>query len=263
MIVTNTINLMLAKQTFTKARIIRDALLAFGILSVILILGGWSPSEDTKDVIVIFGIAMALIAFVELGSHTFDEFKNSRSSYQWVTLPATQFEKWSANFITSFLLVPILALVIFCFASIAASLILNLTGSISALPIFNPFSQEAWGLLKAYWVMHPILFFAAIYFKNRPIIKLAGIGALLFLSWILYMAFIGDLFFDHLPEPDFHKFENFDEHSTFTFGPFEWRGEDFHYNPNFMFTAVTNLICLSYFVYFWGLSFLRLKELEL
>ena len=258
-------NLIAAKQSSSPNRAWKDAGWTLAILTVLFVIGQViEPSNDHGEYIGL-AVAMFVVAVIELGGHTFSEFKNDKVAVQWLTLPATTLEKWTSNFVTSFFLVPFAMWFIITAATLVANAILGLSGWSSFMPVFNPFTAEGWFLLKFYWIIHPILFFGAIYFKKRPILKTLGSLSLFFIALVLYVGFVGDwLWVDH-----FEALEHLDEGNYSDEEMFFIISEHFKNTAQGLFIDwgtikfIAHTLFYGYFVFFWGLSYLRLKELEL
>jgi hypothetical protein len=257
--------LIKAKQLSSPNRLWRDAGWALAILTVLMIFGQVIEPTSSHDEYVSFAFAMFVIAVIEMGSHTFNEFKHPRSSVQWFTLPATTLEKWTSNFITSLLIVPVAFLFVLTVATLLANLFIGLFGWGIGMPIFNPFSAEGLTLLKFFWCIHPIMFFGAIYFKKRPMLKIFGSLSILLLALALFTGFVGDLLFnDVFNNNNFHN-EGMDENNfSFHFG------ENIHISQDGIELVNGGLLkffayaaSIAYFIFFWSLSYLRLKEMEL
>jgi hypothetical protein len=262
--------LILAKQSITPYRLVRDGGIVLAIITVLIVLGQFVEPSSSHRSYESFAITMVLLAIFEIGGYAFREFKQKSLAIQWMTLPANTMEKWLANWLTSFFLVPLVFLVLLSLSTILGNAVIFLLGGSELLvPVFNPISKEGWFCLKAYWIVHPILFFGAIYFKKRPVLKTFGSVALLLLALILYVGFVGDWIFadtfenqasweeqymDEMNEEEF--FIALGEHLRVT-------SEGFALEALAVLKAIGKTLSILYFPFFWGLSFLRLKELDL
>jgi hypothetical protein len=257
--------LIRAKQLSSPHRIWRDVGWALAIMTVLLVIGQVAEPTSNHSEYISFGIAMFIVAIIELGSHTFSEFKQERQAVQWFTLPASTLEKWTSNFITSFLIVPVAFLLVLTVATLLANLVIALFGWAMTMPVFNPFTIEGIHILKVYWLVHPLLFFGAIYFKKRPILKTFGSLSLYFIAFALFTGWVGDLLFSDLFSDINFDDENYtEEQMLMIFGDFiQLASDGVSIELKGWLKLLGNIALYGHFLFFWGLSYLRLKELEL
>lgn len=259
-------NLIKTKQSTSPNRILKDSGLALAILTALIFIGHISEPTTSHAAYTSFGLAMLIIAIIELGNHTFSEYKNERFAFQWLTLPASVAEKWSANFITSFVIVPVVFLFILSLATVLANLITFFFSWTQAMPVFNPFSAEGWQNLKVYWFVHPLLFFGTIYFRKRPVLKTFGSLALLIISVILFTVWLGNtLFADVLAEVEMLVDGNADERQFILLlqDSFNLSTEEDAARAIERLRLFGQLAFYGYFLFFWGVSYLRYQEWEL
>ncbi|WP_320825593.1 hypothetical protein [Reinekea sp.] len=256
--------LILAKQGSKPKRVIRDIGLTWLIATAVVLLANIGSAGSFDNYSGIFGVALLFIAQLELGNHTFDEYKQERSATQWLMLPASPFEKWLSSFLTSFLVVLVFLLVV-SLSTLAANLLVSLFGWGNLVPIFNPFGQDALVLLKLYVWIHPLLFFSAIYFKKRPIIKSFGALSLLLIVWLFYTGSLVNLMLGDQISASMLEFPSqMRSAEVLRIGNFlEIRGEDVQFNSTRFTQFASTILTLLYFGFFWLMSFLRFKELEL
>ena len=212
------VNLIIAKQTSSPSRLWKDLGLTLAILTTLMIIGQFSEPMKNHGDFAIFAFAMLIVATFELGSRTFTEFKKEKIAYQWLTLPASTLEKWLSNFITSLLLVPVVFLLTLTVATLTTNLFLLLFGWGQPMPIFNPLSQEGLFLIKVYMGVHPLMFFAAIYFKKKPILKVSGALSLLLLLFVLYIGYAANLLFSGFEGQVAHFETQWTDNSVLTIG---------------------------------------------
>ena len=256
--------LIRAKQSQQPFRLSRDMGLALVISLVAIIISLVVSENQMPTLMPIFSIGMLLVAMGELGSHTFDEYKDKRNAYVWLMLPATTSEKWLSNFVMSFLIVPLIFIGIFTGSVFLAKILVAVLGWPIQVNLFNPFSVEGWELLKGYWYIHPLYFFGAIYFKNRVVMKTTAALFLLIILWLIFSVFFADLFISSQVENTSHLFvEHFNNLPPYEFGPFILESESIQFKSPAFGVIFVSAFTISYFAYFWGLSLLRFKELEL
>ena len=257
-------NLILAKQNSSPNRIWKDVGLALAILTVLLVISQFAEQTHNHSEYPRFALAMLVIAVIELGGRTFSEFKHEKIAYQWLTLPATTTEKWLANFVTSLILVPVGFMLVLTVATMLANLFLTLFGWGQSMPLFNPISAEGLFLFKFYACLHPLLFFGAIYFKKRSALKTFGSLSVFLMGFAFYVAFNVDFLFSGVFEQMEMHDHNWTEDTVVTFGNslrITADGVEFEHMGLLKFMAY--LVTYGYFLFFWGLSYLRLKEIEL
>jgi hypothetical protein len=260
----NIAQLIKTKQAQHPYRFLRDTGLAL-IISVAAIFAGMViTGNQFPTALPIFSIGMLLVAMSELGNHTFDEYKDKGSAYMWLMLPASVYEKWLSNFIMSFLIVPLVFIVVFTASTLVAKFLAMILGWPLTIGLFNPLSSDGWELLRGYWLLHPLFFFGAIYFKNRVILKTSAAMILVVILWIVFSVFMADWIISSQVESSTHLFiAHFDHAGPYEFGPFIIQGEELAFRSPALGTLIQTLVTVVYFSYFWGLSLLRFKELEL
>ena len=261
---TTIFNLISAKQNSSPHRIWKDVGLSLAILTVLLVIGQFAEPTTSHMEYTSFAIAMLVIAIIELGGRAFSEFKNEKVAYQWLTLPASTTEKWLSNFITSLVLVPVAFLFVLTAATITSNLFIGIFGWGQMMPIFNPFSAEGLFLLKFYASLHPLLFFGAIYFKKRPILKTFGALAVFLMVFAFYVAFAVDTLFSGVFEQMAINEHSWHDDSVLIFGnSLRITAEGVQFEHMGLLKVLAYTCSTLYFLFFWGLSYLRLKELEL
>ncbi len=256
--------LILAKQSLSTNRLWKDVGLTLAILILFLVVAQLIDPIIDNQQYAGFAIGMFIIAVLEMGGHSFSEFKKEKVAYQWLTLPATVTDKWLSNFLTSLVIVPIIFLLVLVAATLLTNLFLFVTGWSQLLPVFNPLSETGWFLLRVYLTVHPLMFFAAIYFNKRPILKAFAALSILMLIFLVYLGFLVDLLFSGLEYSFPSVFDDWAENSVLTIGALvRITEEGLEFSSNGAFKYLINIVTLSYFIFFWGLSYLRLKEMEL
>lgn len=213
---------------FHQSELVKSVLMAFGLIAVstgiMFSIGG----VDGHKIRVLY-VAAALFAASRI---FFSWTKVDAELSRFLGIPATEAEKWFAEWINSLVIVPVLVAVPIIFAAIFNSLIQ--TG--------NPVDWSVlWGGLggafRSYLIMHPILFFAAIYFHKAVVLKLFSCLVLLAIVTVLTVLAI-------LGESLMHS----GGHGLASHG---W------------VPCLPGNSCLwVYSLFFWGMSYLRQRELE-
>lgn len=257
-------HLITAKHASTPKRLIKTLGLSLVLLVAALLPMAFNGDTSAASAFSIFAGAFLIIATIEMGSHTFNEYKQKNEAYRWLMLPASQLEKWSSSFLTSFLIVPVVYIAVFIAASIIANLLLLITGFDTSIELLNPFSDSVWNLIKGYWMIHPLFFFGAIYFKKQPILKISASIVIIIIMWAMYSVALANLLLADLVMAAKDSLQGVSPEvvtQQFSFLIFDEHGVQFVSNA---FTkTVFYTLCIGYFTFFWGLSFLRFKELEL
>lgn len=250
-------NYIFIKHAQEPHRVLRNAGLVFAVMCAVIFLVSGADKFNLPDGLnSIYGIGVFILAVVVLGRYTFNEFKNPLTAVGWLTLPASTEEKWLANFITSFLLAPLMYIFLLTLGTAFIKMLLLIPGWNAQFEVFNPVSRESWELLTDYWIIHPILFFGAIYFKKNIILKTWGSVFVLLSFLVAYTAFLGWIIFPELTT-----------HSS------NWNGEEFYmefldddhhggFSPGNWLSPVKTILFYGSFLYFWGLSYLRLREVD-
>lgn len=202
-------------------------------------------SEEVKtDGFIIAPMLVAALVFAEL--YMFKPLKEPRSTIFYLSVPASTTEKWLANLISSFLLLPVLVLIGCYLANFMAFFLLDLVGLVTNLR-----APKWWEALKIYWEFHPLLFFGAIYFRTGVLFKTFGSLAVLFFASALVFFFAVIVASPELAHLN-GEVNIADGHNPLPPSIVSFLESDlFH-----------SLMTLVYFGFFWGLSLLRLREVE-
>ncbi|GAA4873485.1 hypothetical protein [Ferrimonas pelagia] len=258
-------SLIRAKHTGSFAVVWPSWLLHIGVLAVVLIGLGWLSKSEFYQPTSLYGLLL-LGSMGFWARHFFNEYRNPLQALRWHTLPASQAEKWLSQWIVSALAMPLLLFAWFWLASVLAALALSWFGSRTALAIFNPLEPSVWASLKTYWALHPILFFGLVYFDKSPVIKSLAAMLMVPLLWMLLGYQILTIFGGQWHLRDFMHTSGFEvllgmkptggvvlgaQHPLVVFAHQDaWQ-------------RVQPVVILLYSLYFWGLSYLRFKELDL
>lgn len=113
--------------------------------------------------------AFMLIGLI-FASTSFPELKSPAKSLQYLSLAASNFEKFLASYLTSTLVYIIASTAAYTFGSIIISLISMLFFS-GSFQIFNPFETNFLNLIFIFVNLHAIFFLGSVYFKNYAFFK--------------------------------------------------------------------------------------------
>lgn len=188
-----------------------------------------------------FKVGSFFLVLYIMSRTAFVEYKNSLTAPVWLTLPASIEEKWLSIFLATAVAVPLLFLTLLVFSTILIDGFFVLFGTKNQMNVFNPFSEHGLKVLKAYLTFHPLLFFGAIYFRDKVIVKTFGTLALFLIGfslWTLLLLYGAkyNLFFLVI---NYYK-----------------------YDAGRYFQLLGYCIMIIYPFFFWAMSYLRFKELE-
>ncbi|WP_188152053.1 hypothetical protein [Teredinibacter waterburyi] len=178
-------------------------------------------------------IAICLNAAVTIGGEYlfFSDLKQKSSLVHSLMVPASITEKFTVEWLNSMLLLPFLALLPPALAYAAMNLAV-FDGNVPHLT-----SAQVWLQLKWYWVVQPLLFFGAVYFRKFVFFKTWGSVILLGLVTFGVLMGMWHLVFEHAM---------FDPRIHFTDGQ----------------PVLPAWLLIIYFGFFWGLSFICYREVE-
>jgi len=246
------------KHATESSRLIRLISLFFaGLCALMFLLSSVNKDSLSEDITGVYGLGILIVAVVILGRHTFNEFKNPLESVGWLTLPASTEEKWLANFLVSFLIAPVVYILAVTLGSIVVKILFISLGWNTAFEIYNPISASGLDLLTGYWIIHPVLFFGAIYFNKSVIMKTSAMMAIVIFGLLIYTFFVGWLLLPDVITDDFNMYNGELQ--------LEWDMEEdsgwVHLAPTWSKFVLKTLFYGS-FLYFWVLSYLRLREVD-
>jgi hypothetical protein len=228
---------------------------AFGVLLIVNIAS--VSSWDQWQFHLVFYPLLLLIGGHINTSLAFKELHDKQRSYMYLTLPASQAEKYVTKLLITTVGYTLATLVVYFLFSLAAAGIGQLVFGM-AHPIFDPFHPMIWEAIGLFIATHAVTFFGAIYFRKMHLINtllwasIIGI-ALGILGMLLTRVVFGDLF-----------------GGAFRFGvdagnlnlagvPDVQRITDF-------FVALRNIVQITFYYvmppFFWLLGFVKLRETE-
>lgn len=189
-------DLFLSRGSLLMALILMWSLLLMGILI--------SPNNviDANSAPLLLNLTV-FIGGIWISSRAFQEAHHSLSAYQFLTLPASHFEKFMSKLLETALFFPLLILVAYALFYWVMALLYSLVNHTMPM-LFNPLNAN---ILTSYWyylIFQSIFLLGSIFFKNRTIIKtllsivLVSLGIALITALMgLFFAkslFIGNLF---------------------------------------------------------------------
>ena len=122
---------------------------------------------------------------------SFKEFAQVGTLQDYLLLPASSLEKWSARWLRTFPLFILGFSVAYTLVALLLQLIVFLYGKDMAF--FHPFQPEILDAWKSYLILHALIFTGAVQFNRMPIPKtfltlaLAGMGFLIATVTVVYM----------------------------------------------------------------------------
>ncbi|MDT0605508.1 hypothetical protein [Croceitalea rosinachiae] len=153
-----------------KGTLLTGMLVAIGTLFLLLLLNMiWDKELSTGEFSGIFGFIYFILGIV-LTFSIFKEIHNRNTNQLYLTLPISPLERLTAIWLTTMVFYTvafsILGFVIGEFAIVFGSLFLGADYT----PLV-PFSQNYWGIVKAYFFIQPLFMLGAISFKKNRVGK--------------------------------------------------------------------------------------------
>jgi len=124
----------------------------------------WIGIYNNMGVIAFFitGLVFASLSFSEMGTYS--------KSLQYITLPATQFEKFLAAWLISSVFYLLASVVVIVFSSALSGVIAVLVFKRDFL-VFDPFTLKMAEAVLAYFIAHSAFFLGAVWFKKAAFFK--------------------------------------------------------------------------------------------
>ena len=164
----------------------------YAIMLALFLLGsltgtGWGTGLSYHEVL--FPMGLVLVGLVAT-SMSFSGMHRADRSYAYLTLPASDGEKFLEKLILSAVVFPVVAVAsYFVFSLVLAGLSPLLFDR--AFEVFNPFAVEAPQTVRAYIVASSVFLFGAAYFRSRHFVKTALAVAGLFILLTIVGALSG------------------------------------------------------------------------
>lgn len=226
----------------------------FGILLVIILVWAEDRDSDIYEFHEIYFPLILLAGGFIFTSIIFKDLDDSNKALLYLTLPASNFEKFLSKWLLCVICFPIIALTgYWLFSLIAAGLSQSLFDF--GTPSFNPFGAEEWFFVKLYVVLQSIFFIGAIVFRKYVAVKTIGS---LFIIEIIFAALIF-LLFRILFASEFQGLFNIQDGGAL--GEPSQGFIDFMKGP--AWTTAQYLFWLVMPLLFWTVTFFKLKEKEL
>lgn len=182
-------------------------------------------------------------------STAFKELHQYPRNYSYLTLPASILEKFLTKLLLTsagFIVVSLIGYFVFsAMAAVLANVVFH-----RSFPLFNPFNESVWIVVRVYFITQSIFLFGSVYFKSHSLLKVL-------LSSFLLSIFIS-LLFSFAFRIVFYGY-SMDE-LIFSVDGYEF----YQMEPLGRTIAAISKVIFYYILapYFWVLTFLRLKETE-
>ena len=230
----------------------KSTLIMAGTVTGLLTLFGVMAKMDSEPTTAGFHLTWYGIFFLIIGLfHTggaFNEFAQPATRQDYLLLPASHIEKWSARWLRTLPFYMLSFTLVYWLASWIMNLVCWLAfGEIHS--VFQPFQEQIWDFWKIYIMAHAVFLIGAIHFNKAATIKTAltllvlqtaisfivGIAA-----WMIFRSWSVD---ESMINPSF--------------------GFNFSEQMDFLLGKVGQLILWLILVpFFWWISFLKLTEKE-
>lgn len=222
-----------------------------GVLMVIYLLQmlGNNPTAFHE---VWYPLVLFIGGFV-ISSKVFSVIHDRRQNYIYLTLPASNCEKFISKLILSAVGWVVASAIFFFLFSVLAAAVSELVWE-NSMGIFNPFQNLYAKCAAIYLVLQSIFIFASIYFRKNPLAKMLGS---LFLIGIVLVLFSGLML-----RIIFAKYIPWHGCMTIDFDQYFFQLD----NIESFFLVLGEIVKYSFWIllapYFWILSYIRLKEAE-
>ena len=138
-----------------------------------------------------------------LTSRLFHEVHSPSSAFQFLTLPATNFEKFLASWAISSIGYTVIAMFVIVLLSLLIEIIIAIQlGTMNSFSIFNPFGQDNLDTMQGYFYYQCIFFLGAIYFKKNNFLKTL-LSIIVFVLIVLFSLAMFALFLSLMYSGDF------------------------------------------------------------
>lgn len=137
------------------------------ITSVLTSIGGNGIRQSSFENTSYFSLFLMGLVFASM---CFSELHRPEKSIQFLTLPASRFEKVLAAWLSTTVIFIVTAMAFFYVAYfIASGLAFVLTNS--SFVAINLFNDGFWKTVGAYWIVHSVFFLGAVYFRGYNFVK--------------------------------------------------------------------------------------------
>lgn len=145
-------------------------------ISFMMMISG--AQENIINMYKTFGVVAFFITGLVFSSMSFSEMGTYSKSLQFITLPATRFEKYFTSWFISYVLFFLLSLISLVVFSMISSL-LSVSIFHGTFEVLNPFTRELGEIMLGYFVAHSAFFAGSVWFKKAAFFKTLLTGFIL------------------------------------------------------------------------------------
>ncbi len=193
---------------------------ALGFLVAFWLLMLWGGGASMSQVQFISLVPTAFFLYTLGGliitSVIFKEMHEPTKAFQFLTLPASSLEKFTAAWLITFLAYTIIAIIALILLSIVMEVVYALqTGFWGNFEVFNPFESEHIERFVQYFFYHSVFFLGAAYFRKNHFIATALTIIVFFISVFILISILG-FFIAYFYDGSFtYQFSSFEQHTLF------------------------------------------------
>ncbi len=234
----------------------KGLLIGYGAFAVALaIIGALSSFARSEFNIQVFAVLFYVFLFVAgyiLSSSVFSELHSPEKSIHFLTLPASDFEKWFSGWLNTSIIYLIFSLVVF-YVSYFLSALLALIWFEVPFEGYNIFSGDFFQMSLLYLITQSVFFFGAVYFKRFNFLKTILALFVLLIIYSVYQTLISAVAFREIFMILIHEGRVND---TVMVPGLE------EYMENTVLPLIKGVFYFVIPVFFLSLSYIRLKERE-
>lgn len=240
--------MFLIRQLFLnyKGLLIAFASISGGLILIAVLTSIGSSLIDKQSFIVLSYISIFLGGAI-ITSQSFSEMHKPEKSIHYISLPVSGFEKVLSTWLYSSVIFVIIAIGFFYTAWYLASLLAFILTN-TDFAALNLFKAGLWKIIGLYFVVQPVFFLGAIYFKGNNFLKTLLALFVIVVAHSLFQSLVGLIVFGSF-------FTNSQSLYQTT-----WSGTDFMENTLLPIVKVLGFYVLP--VFFLVVSFFRFNERE-
>lgn len=214
-----------------------------------------TPGEASSEVHMGLFLPMLWAGGLIFTSLVFKEAHSANLIHGWLMTPASQFEKYLQKLLLTTVFFIIALIIVFVAASVLNSLVYLLFFS-QRPPVFNPFQSWVWINTGHYMIVQSIFFLGAVWFRKYNFVKtVLTLNVLQFLFTVILGLVVGLVYWTPIREAVHGNSWFFMEAGQILAIKFS--------NLNPFFIKASKIIYFGLLApFFWFVSWLRLKEIE-
>lgn len=167
-----------------------ENLAAIGFLGIVGGLTLHHTQQSGHQVLVIWFYLLMIVGGLIRTSNVFSELHKPEKSIQFLTLPASSFEKLLSAWLNTTVLFTIISIVAFHIAY-PLSMLFSAWWFKTSVEWVNIFEYEIWKVIIGYFLIHTIFLFGSVYFKGKNFFKTIFSLFVLFLVFSIYHSLVG------------------------------------------------------------------------